>query len=93
MKYVFYAILIYLAYQLIFKLIIPVYIASRRFKKQFREMHARMQEQMQQQQQASRRNEWTSATSPCRTCASNAPIDTWAGEMPMSIGPPSIISA
>jgi hypothetical protein len=49
-KYVFYAILIYLAYQLIFKLIIPVYIASRRFKKQFREMHTRMQEQMNQQQ-------------------------------------------
>ena len=49
-KYVFYAILIYLAFQLIFRLIIPVYLASRRFKKQFREMHIRMQEQMNQQQ-------------------------------------------
>lgn len=50
MKYVLYAILIYLAYQFIFKLVIPVYMASRKIKKQFREMHSRMEEQMQKQQ-------------------------------------------
>lgn len=49
MRYVFYALLIYLGYQLIFNLIIPVYRASRRFKKQFSEMQQRMQEQMKQQ--------------------------------------------
>jgi hypothetical protein len=49
-KYVLYAILIYLAYGLIFKLIIPVYLASRKIKKQFREMSARMEEQRQQQE-------------------------------------------
>lgn len=49
-KYVLYAILVYIAYQFIFKLVIPVYLASRKIKKQFREMHSRMEEQMQQQQ-------------------------------------------
>lgn len=49
-KYVLYAILIYLAYQFIFKLVIPVYLASRKIKKQFREMNNRMEEQMRQQQ-------------------------------------------
>ncbi len=50
-KYLFYAILLYLAYQFIFKLVIPVFIASRKIKKGFREMQARMEEQMRQQQQ------------------------------------------
>ncbi len=48
MKYVLYAILIIIAYQFIFKLVIPVFIASRKIKKGFREMHSRMQEQMNQ---------------------------------------------
>jgi len=49
-RYVLYAILIYIAYQFIFKLVIPVYLASRKIKKQFREMHSQMEEQRQQQQ-------------------------------------------
>ncbi|MBI5370812.1 MAG: hypothetical protein HZA79_02170 [Sphingobacteriales bacterium] len=51
MKYILWAIGIYILYQFIFKLVIPVYIASRKIKKGFREMQSRMQEQMQQQQQ------------------------------------------
>jgi hypothetical protein len=51
MKYVLLAIGLYILYQFIFKLVIPVYIASRKIKKGFREMQSRMQEQMQQQQQ------------------------------------------
>ena len=50
MKYVLFAILAYILYQFIFKLVIPVYLASRKIKKGFREMQSRMQEQMQQQQ-------------------------------------------
>ena len=48
MKYVLYAILAYILYQFIFKLVIPVYLASRKIKKGFREMHTRMQENMEQ---------------------------------------------
>jgi hypothetical protein len=51
MKFVLYAILAYIAYQFIFKLVIPVYLASRKIKKGFREMQSKMQEQMKQQQQ------------------------------------------
>jgi Sec-independent protein translocase protein TatA len=51
MKYVLWAIGLYILYQFIFKLVIPVFIASRKIKKGFREMQSRMQEQMQQQQQ------------------------------------------
>ena len=50
MKYVLFVILAYILYQFIFKLVIPVYLASRKIKKGFREMQSRMQEQMQQQQ-------------------------------------------
>ena len=50
MKYILYAILIYLAYQFIFNLVVPVYRTSRKLKKGFREMHARMQGHMNQQQ-------------------------------------------
>jgi len=50
MKYVLYAILAYIIYQFIFKLVIPVYLASRKIKKGFKEMQSRMQEHMQQQQ-------------------------------------------
>ena len=42
MKYVLYAILAYVLYQFIFKLVIPVYLASRKIKKGFKEMSARM---------------------------------------------------
>ncbi len=51
MKYVLYAILAYILYQFIFKLAIPVYLASRKIKKGFREMQSKIQEHMQQQQQ------------------------------------------
>lgn len=51
MKYVLYAILAYVLFQFIFKLVIPVYLASRKIKKGFREMQTKMQEHMQQQQQ------------------------------------------
>jgi uncharacterized protein YneF (UPF0154 family) len=44
-KYVLYAILIIIAYQFIFKLVIPVFIATRKIKKGFREMNNRMQEE------------------------------------------------
>jgi len=45
MKFVLYAILAYILYQFIFKLVIPVYLASRKIKKGFREMQSKMQEQ------------------------------------------------
>ncbi len=51
MKYLLLALGLYILYQFIFKLVIPVYLASRKIKKGFREMQSRMQEQMQQQQQ------------------------------------------
>lgn len=52
MKYVLLAIGLYVLYQFIFKLVIPVWRASRKIKQGFREMQSRMQEQMQQQQAA-----------------------------------------
>ena len=49
MKYFLFAILAYIVYQFIFKLVIPVYLTSRKIKKGFTEMNNRMQEQNQQQ--------------------------------------------
>ena len=49
MKYILFAVLAYILYQFIFKLVIPVYLASRKIKKGFREMQSRMQEQMKEQ--------------------------------------------
>jgi hypothetical protein len=51
-KYVLYAILIYIAYQFIFRLVIPVYMTTRKIKKGFREAQARAQEQ------AAKKQEW-----------------------------------
>ena len=51
MKYILFALLIYIAYQFIFRLVVPVYRATRQFKQGFQEMHSRMEEQMRQQQQ------------------------------------------
>jgi hypothetical protein len=42
-------IAIYLAYQLLVNLIIPVYKTSRKIKQGFHEMHQRMKDQMDQQ--------------------------------------------
>jgi predicted Holliday junction resolvase-like endonuclease len=49
-KYVLYAFLAYLLFVFVFRLVVPVYLASRKIKKGFREMHSRMEEQMRQQQ-------------------------------------------
>ncbi|MCX6316504.1 MAG: hypothetical protein NTW29_04390 [Bacteroidetes bacterium] len=51
MKYVLYAFLAYLLFVFVFRLVIPVYLASRKIKKGFREMHSRMEEQMRKQQE------------------------------------------
>ncbi len=50
MKYVLFALLAWFLYQLVFKLIIPVYRATRQIKKGFRQMQEKMNEQYQQQQ-------------------------------------------
>lgn len=52
MKYVLLAIGLYILYQFIFKLVIPVWMASRKIKQGFREMQSRMEDQMRQQQAA-----------------------------------------
>jgi hypothetical protein len=51
-KYLFYALLLYLAYVFIFRLVIPVFITTRKIKKGFRDMQARMQEQQQAWEEA-----------------------------------------
>ena len=49
-QFILYAILIYIAYQFIFKLVIPIFLTTRKIKKGFRDMQSKMQEQMKQQQ-------------------------------------------
>ena len=51
MSYVIYGILIYLALVFIFRVVVPVYLASRKFKQGFKEMKERMEQQMNQTQQ------------------------------------------
>jgi len=50
LRYLFYAFLIFLAYRLVFHLIIPIYKTTKQVKKQFREMHSRMEDHINQQQ-------------------------------------------
>ena len=50
LQYLFYAFLIFLAYRLVFYLIIPIYKTTKQVKKQFREMHSRMEDHLNQQQ-------------------------------------------
>ena len=50
MKYVLFALLAYVVYQFIFRLVIPVYLASKKIKKGFRDMQDRMQQNAGQQQ-------------------------------------------
>ena len=50
LRYLFYAFLIYLAYRLVFHLIIPIYKTTKQVKKQFREMNSQMQDHINQQQ-------------------------------------------
>lgn len=49
-RYLLYAFLIYLAYRVVFHLIIPLYKTTKQVKKQFREMHKNMQDHINQQQ-------------------------------------------
>ncbi|HEX7905754.1 MAG TPA: hypothetical protein VF487_17910 [Chitinophagaceae bacterium] len=70
MKYVLYFLLIWFLYQFIFKLVIPVYSASRKIKKGFSEMQEKMSfdraqdEQYQQQQKAYPPTDDNTKTSP-----------------------------
>ena len=50
MSIILYAILVFIAYQVIFKFILPVYRATRRFKQGFREMQEKMSQQYEQHQ-------------------------------------------
>jgi len=50
MKYILFAILIYLAYQFIFNLVIPIFKTTQKIKKGFREMHDQMKDQMREKQ-------------------------------------------
>jgi hypothetical protein len=52
-RYLLFALLIYVLYQFIFKLVIPVYQTTRKIKKGFREMNSRMNQQQQQPSQSS----------------------------------------
>lgn len=45
------ALMIYLAYKVIFHLVIPIYRTTKQVKKGFREMQEQMDQQMRQQQQ------------------------------------------
>ncbi len=49
LRILFYGLLIYLAYKVIFDLIIPVYKTTKKIKKGMREMDSRSNEQMKQQ--------------------------------------------
>jgi hypothetical protein len=49
-RFLLYALLAWFLYNLIFRLIIPVYKTTRQVKKKFREMNDRMQEEQMKQQ-------------------------------------------
>ena len=53
MKYILFAILIYVLYQFIFNLVIPVYQTTQKIKKGVREMNTRMNQQQQDSAQSS----------------------------------------
>ena len=48
LKFIFFAFLLYLAYKLVFDLIIPVYRTTKKVKRGFREMQEKMQQQADQ---------------------------------------------
>jgi amino acid transporter len=52
-KYVLFAILIYILYQFIFNLVIPVYQTSQKIKKGFRDMHNQANQQQPHSSQSS----------------------------------------
>jgi hypothetical protein len=49
-RFLLYALLIWFLYNLVFRLIIPVYRTTRQVKKKFREMHDQMQQEQARQQ-------------------------------------------
>jgi predicted Holliday junction resolvase-like endonuclease len=49
-KYILLALLIYIAYQFLFKLVVPIYKTTKQVKQKFREMQAQMEEHQKQQQ-------------------------------------------
>ena len=75
MKYVLYAILIYLAYQFIFKLVIPVYMASRKIKQGFREMQEKMQQEQSGFDQGRQQPEFDPQTSTPKSGPKSKPGD------------------
>jgi len=50
-KYILIGILLYILYQFIFKLVVPVYSTAKNFKKGVRDMQDKINEQFRQQQQ------------------------------------------
>lgn len=48
LRYILFAVIIYLLYRFVFHFIIPIYKTTSQVKKQFREMHSKMEEQMNQ---------------------------------------------
>ena len=72
MKFVLYAILAYILYQFIFKLVIPVYLASRKIKKGFREMQSKMQDQPFDFSQRQQQGNTAQPTSPRPTSKTKA---------------------
>lgn len=53
MKYILFAILIYVSYQFIFNLVIPIIRTTQKLKKGFREMHDQMKEKQDLKTEAS----------------------------------------
>ena len=51
LRFLFYAFLLYLAFKLVFDLIIPVYRTTRKLKKGFREMQQKMNQHKEQYNQ------------------------------------------
>ena len=51
LRFLFYAFLLYLAFKLVFDLIIPVYRTTRKLKKGFREMQQKMNQHAEQYNQ------------------------------------------
>jgi hypothetical protein len=49
-RFLLYALVIWLLYNLIFKFIVPIYRTTRRVKKQFGQMREKMEDQMRQQE-------------------------------------------
>jgi hypothetical protein len=48
LSFLFYAFLVYLAYRILFGLVIPLYRTTRKVKRSFREMQEKMQQQQAQ---------------------------------------------